>query len=283
MKKLFLLLAIVLIYSCSSNDDSVVESNYFKYTFDGKEVNVKNWIATKYEKRFKVEGVSEDGESFGIIFNIYGNLTQAFSDPNNSSIPASWSYVYYKSNYFKIDSIEVDELNKRVSIEFSGDLYEDEYDLDSNKHTVKGGFSVEYVDDVLPISGIETSANINGKQWYGTNSDSEGGFFSGSDIQLNESSDDEYQLSFFLNHDNTTESSYNFDSNSTVNKVKLFKFDVNRREYVEFETEGILTITEKEVGPTYTIITANFNLLATKGGETITVSEGKIRTAYDNY
>lgn len=283
MKKLLLLLAVVLIYSCSSNSDIEPASDYFKYTYDGKEVTIKKWAAKKSEKTFEVIGSAEDEQSFGIIFNEYGNLQQAVSYSTNFSFPSSWSYAYYKANYFKIESIKVNKSTQRVTVQFSGNLYEDEHNLDSNKHTVKGEFSVKYEEVVPLISGLETSAKINGKQWYATDSDSEGGFFSGSDIQLNQFGDDEYQISFVLNHDNTKETTYKFDSNATVNNIRFFKFDMNGEDEIEYETEGVLTITEKKVGTNYTLLTATYSFLANNGSEIITVSEGKIKTLYTNY
>ncbi|WP_237274736.1 hypothetical protein [Tenacibaculum ovolyticum] len=286
MKNLLYCVILIVIFGCSSSDDPTGSSkDSFEYMYKNEKITIDTWTAFKIEDGIIVTGSSSINEqSFTIQFNKYGNLNSANSYPlGNFNIPLSISYEYYKSNFFNFELLNIDESNNRVSAVFSGNLYEDEHDLDSEKHFVEGAFNISYIDKEPNYPGLKVYAEIEGKDWYSVDSDSEGGFFSGSDIHLNQFSDDEYQITFILNHDNTSTGNYAFDLNSQVNKVVLSKFDKDGLTVTEYETEGNFNLLEKNIGAAVTQLIGNYDLIAKKGNEIIRVTNGTFNTVYSNY
>jgi len=287
-KRVFVLLVSVLAIGCSPSDDieskEVPASDSFVYSYDNEEVSISSWNAVKVENTLLVTGSAEDGRKFAIEFNKFGNLSSANSySTTDFGFPLTNSFEYFKSNYFDFELVGIDEVNKRVSVNFSGDLYEDNYDINSTTHFVQGSFNVSYSEQEPQIAGLEVSAKINGKDWYATDGNQSGGFFSGSDIELYMISDDEYFISFAMNHDNTTALEYNFDENSTVNKVAFSEYDPATDEIVEYQTSGTFNITEKNEGLQITQIIGTYNLTARNGSNVIEVTQGKVNLAYFNY
>ena len=127
------------------------------------------------------------------------------------------------------------------------------------------------------------SAKINGSDWYATDADQSGGFFFGSDIELNNFSDDEYFIGFVMNDENTIVAEYNFNENSTVDRISFSKYDPSTNGFIEYETSGIFNISEKNVGLQFTQIIGTYSLTATNGTEVIQVTEGQVNTVYQNY
>ena len=149
ISRLILFISLIVLSGCSSSDDSgnivVPNTDSFAYSYDSEIVNISSWQAIKVENRIVVTGSADDGRVFATEFNKFGNLSSANSySISDFKFPTSISFEYFKSNYFNFELVDIDEINKRVSVVFSGNLYEDDYDINSTTHFVEGSFSVGY-------------------------------------------------------------------------------------------------------------------------------------------
>lgn len=288
LTKFFILFLTVVISSCSSSDDSnnnqISQEDSFNLAYENSNVAINEWEAYRVEDRIAVIGSADDGKTFLIEFNVHGDFTEAgIYSVTDYEFPSSVSWPYFKSNYFNFELVGVDEVNNKVAVNFSGNLYEDEYDPSSTTHFVEGSFNVSYTVTTSNFSELEVYAKINGEDWYSTTSDQSGGFFDGSNISLSYYSDDEYSISFVMNHDVTQVGMYLFDPNSAVNKVALHKYDPINNTFIEYTASGIFNITEKNVGMQTTQIIGTYELTATDGSEVIEISEGSVNLVYYNY
>lgn len=276
--------------SCSSdsseNSTPTVNQNYFNYTIDNNQVILSSWVASKSGNDISVVGYSNDGKTFKMKFNKFGDFGYANSYSNNdNNFPNRTSAFVFSSNYFTFNLVSIDETNKRIKVNFSGKVYDDKNFTDSNFSIVKGDFEITYSDIIPTVTDLGTFAKINGANWYSTNSSQNGGVYSGSNITLNELSDDAYVLSLIINHNNTNVGVYNFTPSSTANKIILSKYNVSLDEIVEYDCTGTLEIIEKNVGSQNTIISGTFDIIANNTGDNqnITISEGKFKKVYSNY
>ncbi|GGD21474.1 hypothetical protein [Hyunsoonleella pacifica] len=283
LSTLFLFLFIV---SCSSDSDSneIDNKDSFLYKFENQDVNISNWTALRSENTMEVLGTTDNGDSFGVQFNVYGNLGSATALANESGsggFPNSyWAFEYFKSNYFNFELIGIDEANKRVAAKFSGNLYEDEYDIDSETRYAEGSFNVEYREIMPQISGLEVSAVVDGNNWYATSSSSSGGF-AGSPRSYNHYSDNAYSISYVIIYgDVDSIGSFQFDENSTYNKISFSRYDPSTGEFIEYKTSGIFKIDEHLTGFGINQIKGSFSLTAVNGNETIEITDGYINDVY---
>lgn len=277
--------------SCSSDDSNPVNNNpsgeeFFEYTIDGEEQNVTTWIAARSESSFEVQGTAASGRVIHFTFNQWGNLGDASTMANDLEIPWRTSYHYFKSNYFTFELVAIDEANKTVEVNFSGKVFDEEYDITSTFSTVEGSFKVAYTQVTPQISGLGVSATVNGTAWHDSDGDQEGGFFSGENLTLNASNDSKYTLGIVTNHDNTTTGVHTFGEAESSNKVKLFVYDTQENYEVEYTTTtGTMNVTEKTVGAQYTVIAGTFSFTAEhpETGAAITVQNGTFKQVYLNY
>jgi hypothetical protein len=282
-KFLNILFILLLVSSCSTNNEDsnqISDEDSFEYKYEGGNAEIKSWTAVKSENDLVVSGMTDDGKVFAIGFNKFGNLAVADSySATDYNFPSSTSFEYFKSNYFNFELVGIDESNKRVSVKFSGNLYEDNYDLDSTSHYIEGSFNLGYTEVTPQISGLEVSATIEGNDWYSTDSDLSGGLV-GSPVSINHFSDDAFIISYVIIPGNVTSGVYNFDMNSTENKMTFLKYDPNTNNFIIYETTGVFNITEHNVGFGLTQIKGTFSFTATKGSEVIQVKNGTINDVY---
>ena len=280
-------LLIVGFSSCSNDgEDSSNSSEFFTFVYEGEAITITSWEGIKVENTIGVIGTADNGINIALEFNKFGNLGYAAvystQDPN---FEYSESYNYYKSYFFNFELLSFDEDNKRVEVNFSGDLYEDEYDITSATHDVEGNFNVSYTESNFPIEGVGLYAKINGVDWYQSDSDQTGGFLSGSNVYLNNFNDGPYTFSIEVNHDLSVPGSYNFDGSSTVNRVLFYEFDPITHQDIAYETVGTFVLSEKEVSSLITVISGSFNFVATNPitNNTITITNGLYKEVYNNY
>ena len=276
------LIVALAVVSCSTDgDNGLSDKDSFTYKYEESNVPIKSCTAVRSENSFVITGSSENGQVFAIGFNKFGNLAQADSySISDFDFPSSTSFEYYKSNYFNFELVGLDESKKRVSVKFSGNLYEDGYDLNSTDHYVEGDFTLGYLEVVPQLSGLEVSAKIGGEPWYSTDSDlSATGYSGGWIVSLNEFNDGEYMISYVIDPQNTVVGSYDFDENALVNKIDFFRYDPNTNEFIEYQTAGTFNITQKNDG-FITHIIGEFNLTASNGSESIVITEGVINDVY---
>jgi len=273
--------------NCSSDDeDSNSTNDSFTFIYEGETVSISSWEGVKVDNALAIVGRSDDGINIAIEFNKYGNLGYAaVYSTQDVDFEHSESFNYFKSNYFNFNLVNLDESNNRVSVNFSGDLYENEYDITSTTHPVEGSFNISYTDVDPIIEGIGLSAKVDGVDWHHSDSDQNGGFFSGSNVSLNNFNDGAFTFSIEVNHDNSDLGSYNFNESSTVNRIKLYEYDPATNESIVYETVGTFVLTEKSVGVQQTVISGNFSFIATNptDNSTVTITNGTYKEIYNNY
>ncbi|MDI1257060.1 MAG: DUF6252 family protein [Flavobacterium sp.] len=284
MKKIQLLAVLfisVLFASCSSSDDGGSSSaeDYFHYKLDGTDIELTTITAIRSGDSFEVLGQTAAGTSMYFSFNQYGDLNRAGNTPDNIS-DVSWKNSAYEfsSHYFNFELVSIDAANKKVKINYSGKLYEDEFDLDSAFSTVEGSLYVTYTDVVPQVAGLGVAAKIAGQDWHAVKSSTS---ISNGLSSIIENSDDEYQLSFYVD-ENTAVGNYTFNAASQDHKVVLSKYNTTTNEYVDYVGSGSITITENTSGIGYSLIVGTYSFTATNPNDNsqIQVTNGTIKEVY---
>ncbi|MBU2946978.1 DUF6252 family protein [Zobellia uliginosa] len=267
------------------NNVPITDEDSFNYTYDGNEVSINEWTGQKVENTLSILAAASDGNSIHLEFNTAGNLGKISSySGTDFDFPSSGSFAYFSSNFIDFELINIDEENKKVQVEFSGKLYEDSYDIESNFHEVQGNFIVSYLETDPSIAQLGTQAVIDGKDWFGTSSLQNGGFLEDSDVTFIRLNDSENAISITVNHDTTTEGSYSFNTDSNLNSVKLLRYDAENHEFITYETSGTLVITEKTVGPQLSRIKGEFSFTATAlDNSTKEITNGAFNLVYSTY
>ncbi len=286
--KFFIFLSItILLGSCSSNDnDSASSTEYFNYKIDGQTVNVTQWEAVKSENDIEVSGLGTDGNRIIFAFNSKGSIGEVSTYSNSdNSIPSRNAQRYYTNESFNFNLVSINTNNKTLEVTFSGKVYEDNYNLNSNFVNVEGGFLVKYTDVIPEVSGLDVFAKVAGNDWYSSIGDQEGGFFSGNNITLNSYNGDVYSINITTNHDNTNVGNFNFSPTTTNNKVTLSKYNTLLNYFEKYDCTGSLNLTSKIIGQQFTIISGTFSFTALDPitNTQISVTNGAFKEVYINY
>ena len=284
IKFIVLLSLSVILNSCSSSsdDNSDVSPNTFNYKVNGVVIPITNIIARKSENALVVSGVGANGEGVDVEFNKFGNLRNVefftMSDPTRSV------FYDYSSNYFNFQLVSIDEVNKRVVVQFSGRLYEDDGDLTSNFVQVEGNFDVNYQDIAPNVPGLMIFAKIGGADWYSTKSyTTNGNGFD--DFILRHNNDDQNQIGIGFDSTNNGIGTYNFTPSTVTNFVHLSKYDTTTNLYLEYNCTGTLKVTGKTpvlfggyiIEGTYSFTAAN----PSNPAQQIQVTQGTFKTYYN--
>lgn len=267
----------VSLFSCSSDsssDDTTDNSaDYFNLTYNGQAKTVNSWVAIKQEDFIEVSGDTPDGLGISLKFNTHGNLYEAFTHPNtpSSTIPTSGSFAYFSNSTFTFQLVELNTTNKTIKVNFSGKLYEDEYDHTSATNTVSGSFKIPYTSVTPPISGIGTYAKINGQDWYGIQKYASG---NGSTMTLYEQNGGEYIIGIVYPDSSLQTGTFNFSNNSASNRISFSKYDPVTHEEIEYNVSGTITYTQAS-----TLAQGTFSLTATHptNGSTVTITNGTFK------
>jgi hypothetical protein len=259
--------------SCSS--DSNGESSVSNaLSVNGTAVTLGAVVAQKSEESLFIYATASDGSSIQIGFNKYGNLESVmYDDPSFNSY---YNYQYFKSNYFNFDLVSINESNNTVKITYSGTLYQDENNLDSESISISGSFNVNYINQTPLVEGLGLSCKISGQNWYETDFWDNG--FSNVDRKF--ISDDDKMIIMQLTDQNIETGTYTFD-NSSSNKMNLAKFNTSTKEYENYTSSGTLTITSNTVvSGVVRIIEGTFSFTATNGSNTVEVTNGTFKTNF---
>lgn len=258
IKFIAFILFTALITSCSSDDNNSDESGdaYFNLTYNNEVKTVTKWEALKQGDHIEVMGTSKEGVVIDFKFNVYGNLYQAMthSASANSDIPYMEASENFTANTFTFTLENLNTDNKTVQVKFSGKVFENPYDYESESITVSGSFQVSYTETDPLIPGQGTFAKIDGKDWHGLSmsTSTEDGI-----KVLNIDNDSEYNFAITLPDDSQT-GSHTFTNNSEI-KVSFQKYDVTTHEYIDYMVTG--TVNYTTISDYY--IAGTFNLTAT--------------------
>lgn len=304
-----LVLITILLYSCSS-DDSETQENVPNSELTEEEVNNNqndndenseialgtfNFVANEEKVNFENQGVVRrsgddfsllisglSNKSFSISFHKKGNYGNVIfipgeEDADGFTIDYQGTFNFLESEFsFEIKNITANS----VSGIFSGKLVDDAFDP-QNSINVSGSFNLPVLDVDPIIEGIEQSAMIGNQEWYATNE-----FTSGSGVALtmkalNYNNNTAYALSVVFNGNNITTGNFNFNNDTTFNKVQLFKYS-SPKEFVEYEIVGIGQLTIESVTDllTFFLFEGSFSFKARNPntGEVIEVKSIKLKS-----
>ncbi|MES2484664.1 MAG: hypothetical protein V4581_01770 [Bacteroidota bacterium] len=278
LKYVFFVLIISMLSSCSDDgtgSSGLSGNNYFEYTIDGQPVNVVSWDAQRSENTMMVIGLAADGTAMELNFNQFGDMGAIWAYNINTVEQNKRNHYFFKEHYFNFELVAIDYQVRKVQVAFSGDLYNDAYNLESERSHIEGSFLVNFQDVTPIIPGLKVSADIDGAPWYATeqyqqNVNSQSFSFI---------SDDEYMLSFLVSQEATTVGNNTFNELSTYNKVVISRYNPEGQGLEQYVSEsGTLNITNQ----TATVIEGNFTLNAKNPttGEIITVTNGQFKSLY---
>lgn len=255
----FILFA-ALISSCSSDDsgDNQSGDTFFKFTYDGEVQNVKTWEAIKQGDFIEVMGTSNEGIAIDFKFNVYGNLYEALTNPASvtSEVPWLQASENFTSNSFTFTLENINTSNKTVQVKYSGKVYDNPYDHESEYINVSGAFKVSYKEITPEIEGLGTFAKIDGKDWHGLSLST-----TVKDLEtkiLHVENDGEYTIGIAFPDYGAKTGTFAFTNNS-ANRITFQKYDVSTHEYIDYDVSG--TVTYTTMNDYYT--TGTFNLTAT--------------------
>ncbi|MDC8005821.1 hypothetical protein POV27_17340 [Aureisphaera galaxeae] len=266
MKKnvlVFMMLS-VLFVSCNKDDgdsNSAVEENSFTLTVDGENVPIATVIGQRSEDSFTAIGLASDGRAIELPFHRLGNYGQI--DYLTGGTPLSYgSAVFFTDNTFSYTILDINESAQTISGEFSGLLYEDEFDVTSPTITVSGSYNIPYTIVTPQVENLEVSATIDGTPWYSTKSATTGGCC-GSSIETKwRYNETPYEIGLTIDRNNLVEGTYGFNNGSAFNTMEFIEI-INAEEVVEYETSGTLVIESVGVENGVNVLRATYSFIAT--------------------
>lgn len=283
------LLVLLILESCSSSDDSTpppaIEDS-FTYVYDGNAINLTTLSAEQKDNSLMVRGIAANGQTILFIFNKFGNL--GFVNSYSLKLmffPNRYCYANYRSHYFTFNLISIDETNKRVHATFSGNLYEDRQNLNSDSVTVRGEFNLP-ITEFSPSTWVdEAYCKIGGTDWHLSSSEKLIGN-SKNDFILQLSSDDINCINLGFDGTNNGPGTYNFTSSSLTSFVKLAKFNPLTLDFTVYDCVGTMTVTSKMDDGTSFLgfyMEGTFSFTATNPlnpFDVVQISNGRFKTHY---
>lgn len=290
MKKLQLFAFVciaALAISCSSDDGGGSTGGTFEpsfeYTFDGSPLDITVSQGSKSGNSMLVVAGDSEGNSIQFQFDKFGNLGSVSATPSDFEMPDYNSHKNYSGHYFTFNLLEINESNKTVKASFSGKLYEDEEDLNSDFKEVSGSFWVKYTEVTPQVAGLEVSAKINGNDWYSTNSFTSNGTGGGDTFIIHELSDDEYKIMLGFDDSDMTPGVRNFTPSTQTIYATVAKYNLQTKVYETYNATGTIEITDVEASGFISIVSGTYSFTTVNpdnSSQTITVTNGKFKTNY---
>lgn len=263
-KIIYLLVLSILIFSCSSDDDSagnLPESTAnFRMKVDGTDVPLVEGInfaqIVKYGNgelmllsvRFGATISNSLGvNSLGIYFDKHGIFHSAAlnsqSDGDGGLSLNYKNYFNFPSNYFNFNLISIDETAKKIKGNFSGKLYLNEFNLDSESKDFEIDFDMEYEESTgtsgpqIVVYGVEQYCNtkLNGIDWKAFRESPYGTF----------TSYDPYKIEIQFPQV-ATANSFNLSPGNAGNYLKFSKFNTVTRVYDYYDLSGSVAFSYRE-------------------------------------
>lgn len=278
---LFFLL--ILTNSCSTDKDIQLNESKFELFVNGKLIATGADIegnVFKTENTIEFKGFPNTLLSFNSSGQFGFFKLNSYTDVTTPIAKNFYSFRGFSSNYFNFNLESIDEINKKVKGTFSGFLYANPLDLNSEKKFVSGSFDIKYKDVIPGISNLGNSAKINGVQWTKSNTyytRETSNFYQITQHDLN---DGPYKIMIHYRSYDVTVGTYNFSSSDITFKVELAIFDSLYATFINYECNGILNITHVN-GDLYV---GNYNFTANHPitGEIITVTDGSFKFIHKN-
>lgn len=293
LKFLSFTVLLTILFACSSDSDPDSKKNpldRFDINYDGKSLVLSNLYASTDGNYFLITGSKygkkeADGypltNSLSLFFHKDGTLINASMYDISIKNYLSSSF-YFSKDSFKFQIENIDEVNKRINVNFEGTLYE-RYIVGAQEE-VNGSISIVYKDSNPSGTNKEnfgTTMKVNDQNWRGLCTTST---LSSGEIThvLNIKGDSQYSINIVVPKENLKIGTYTFSKNSDVYKdytVNFFRYYANSG-LNEFISSGKLTITEIEKGRN---IIGTFSLTATNPitNETVSVTEGNFKEELD--
>ncbi len=196
-----------------------------------------------------------------------------------------YSHTDYSSNYFTFNLISIDENTHRIKGSFSGYVYADPFDLNSESKYVNGDFDQNYENIVPAIIGLGNHAKINGNEWKSTNlyktkiTPDNNNY-----ITYHYVYDDAYKVMLKFNPSTIGIGTHDFAPDTDNNLIQLAKFDTITASYVNYNCTGTLNITQKEsLGQEKFILSGTYTFTAVNPqdpSDVIQVTDGAIKLFY---
>lgn len=192
--------------------------------------------------------------------------------------PSYTNFIEFPSNFFHCTLLELDEVNKRVKINFDGKLYENKNSITSDTREIKGELNMKYIDngeqaDPLVYNGIEQycRANINSIPWFARFENNYSAF----------TNEDAYKIETHFDN-SPTPGNFTFNSASTDNYVRFSKYNPLTLTYDYYNVSGQVGYTYREYhGYSYYSFIGTFSFTATNpnnSADNVQVTDGVFRS-----
>jgi hypothetical protein len=287
MKKIVAFIFFAVMLSCSSSDDDVtpvsvltptLQQDFLVIDQDTVAVQGTNYFFWN-DNYYQVE-INAAPHTIDLKFDKYGNLMSMYASVMGEGPDAlHWeNYAYYSSNYFNFEVGQIAPQDHACTINFSGNLYRDRFDLNSDAKTIDGRLSLSVPmlynsPDWIANKGLH--ANVNGTDWFSdeplfqtfeNNTDFTNVYFV---------SDDQYRLVFNLSGTQTVNGVYDFAPTTLHNCIKAEKFNISTLQYEPLPTTGTMQITDKmQAFEGIFYLTGTFSLTATDSETAQTIHFG---------
>jgi hypothetical protein len=262
MKKIaiFLFSLVLFCSGCSSNDSTTLEEitneQYFRLNVGGVELPLSP------DANFNRGAIDMTGDVF-LIHAEYGydssspqlHLLKIYFDKSGAIIEAkqqsysvdffgSYDYLNYEnfpSNYFHINIISLDEVNKKIKLNFTGKLYLNNTDMNSEAITISAELNQNYGIIETPygirVNDIEQycSAKFNNVPWIARKEKYYSEF----------TAPDAYKIETHFTS-NATPGSYDFTPSSTDNYIRFSKFNIGTLTYDYYNVTGVIAHSYRE-------------------------------------
>lgn len=284
MKPLYIFLVSLFLIGCTGEDteDStsavpVAKQADFNIKLNGVtylEAVDQNYVVARIGNTFRVDlnyntflSFKADG-SFGIFETEYifpGGRQAEFS----SVIPFSDNYMDFY--------VVVDEQQRRVKGGFSGYVYGDPFDINSEEAFINGEFDMPYAVTQSAVRDYGVSAKLNGEPWEYANWQS-AAFINPTTQKSEYFGSDPYKITIIYNRA-ITPGTYSFSASDPSTCIRLSKYDTNTHSYLDYQCSGSFDLNSVED----LLYSGTFQLNAVNPenpGEVIQVTDGHFKTLY---
>ncbi len=163
-----------------------------------------------------------------------------YNDPNNGTSKDFQNYSPNSQHFFNFSLTNLNEVKKTFKISFSGYVYANPLNLNSESKYVNGEVKGKYVDRIPFVFGITHKAKINNVLWektYGTTQ-----VIPGATPRVIKHDFDNglYKIEIHFNHGVVSVGNYNFSNSDISNKIVVMKYNMTTHTYEKYIGTGSL-------------------------------------------